>query len=152
MTGLSFLENINDIDCELLEASEKYSKKKIISIKWAAAAASLVLIAVLSIGIKVLGTQKSNTENGFTFKGVSYELAKASDIRSIDICSEAVRSNTCEVSKEDLGEKVGTLKIYIDDKSVSCDVYLLAHALEGKDIKVIAYPDGRYIAYKVKEE
>lgn len=154
MTGLSYLEKINDIDSDLLEASEIYGKKNNIwKFRWLAAAASIMLIATLSVVISNINREKtSNTEKAFVFEETNYELASLSDLDFYEISPARAVESEYEVTKEDCGSMVGKVKVEVDGKTVMCEVYLLASKEEDKKVRILAFPDGRYVIYVQKEE
>lgn len=152
MTGLDFLEKMNDIDSELLEASESYGKKNnIVKFRWLTAVASVAVVATLALAVRFVSINStSNTESAFAFRGVSYELAELNDLNSYKIRPARSIESEYEVKKEDCGAKIGTVKVKVDGKVVECDVYQLASEEDG--VRILAYPDGRYVVYVEKEE
>lgn len=155
MTGLDFLQKINDIDSDLLEASEVPKvKKNIINLKWLSIAASILLITSLAVVFsRIIKHKDNNTAVAFAYEGSDYEVASIHDLEAYELTPVARSAEDgLEVSKEVCGELIGTVDILLDDKKVECKVYSLASHNDDLRIIIVALPKERYVAFVHKED
>lgn len=155
MKGLEFLEKINDIDSDLLEASENgVVKKNNFNFKWMSIAASILLIASLSIVFsRITKNKEKDTSAVFAYQGVNYEVAVASDLEAYGLTPVARSAEDgFEVPKEECGELLGEVELLMDDKKIKCKAYSLASYNDDLRIIVVALPKERYVAYVHRED
>lgn len=161
MNGIDFLSNMNDIDDDLLLAADQMpiAKKRTNPwVRYAAIAACVCIFAGLGLFTtrSLLQVGKSyNTVVSFALNGVYYEVANLGDYVSYGLISEDSLSrstvNIQKLTKEDLGEFMGTITLTEDGKTKECKVYHYAAYPDSDSICIIEYGHNDYQVYVMRE-
>lgn len=158
MKGLDFLEKMNDIDYEFIEASNNYKKNRnTILFKWTAVAASFIIMAIVAKVIYPGNNHSASLVNEsmvISVNGKNYECASIDKLIQYGIVTDIGRGTTEDVdytaTADECGQLIGSVDVLIDGKIVKGRAY--KHICNNDDVCLVEYPDNVYKIYVVKEK
>lgn len=160
MKEIDFLEKINNIDDDLLEAAMEAPVKRFrFKTQYLAVAASIFFIVGAALFMQSAfrkNTPQPNTLIAFAMEGNTYEVATLKTYIQYGFLPEAsMQRSRVEFpmpTKDSLGKQLGTVNITYNGKSVECKVYFHADFPDDKHVCIIELPDETYQIYVLVQE
>lgn len=160
MTGIDFLEKMNDIDYDLLEAANRIPAKKR-KLCWQIYL-PLVATIILLIGLGFMTSHdkpqvaENNTLVAFYYNDVKFEMPSLNDYVELGKAGQDADSRSAvsieKITEKDLGEKLGEIVISTEHGDMNCVLYRYAAKPDMKNVCILEFPGGDYQMYIAKDE